>query len=232
MYLGDCPIVSLDKIYLSIDNEFICFLDCTRLNGENNLVSRKNMNDKDSVDKEIQILSSYFRSLNINKIIIADDVLFSGTVLREIIKIFKNNNIDVVGVRCCISSIEGYEYFNQVLPLGVKCDYILGKTTIDQICERDFYFGIVGSGIATKTKEKIIKKAPYFYPFGNPVERASIPQEKAQIFSNTCLYRSLLLWQEIERLSNKQFKIEDLPEEIINTNKNNSVTYTLKKGIK
>lgn len=232
MSLGDYPIVSLDKIYLNIDNEFIYFLDSTRLNGETNLVSRTNMNDLESVDKQIKRLSMYFKSLNLTKIIIADDVLFSGSVLREVIKKFKNNNIDVVGVRCCISSIEGYEYFNQTLPLGVKCDYILGKTTIDQICERDFYFGIVGSGIATKTEEGTIKKAPYFYPFGDPVERASIPKKDATTFSNSCLNRSIKLWEEIERLSNKTFKIEDLPEEIINTQSNNGVTYTLKKGIK
>jgi hypothetical protein len=190
------------------------------------------MNDPDSVDKQIRRLSMYFKSLNLTKIIIADDVLFSGTVLREIIKKFKNNNIDVAGIRCCISSIEGYEYFNQTLLLGVKCEYILGKTTIDQICERDFYFGIVGSGIATKTKEGIIKKAPYFYPFGNPIERASIPEQDATNFSNSCLNRSIQLWNEIERLSNKEFKIEDLPEEIINTKQNESITYTLKRGIK
>ena len=232
MSLGDYPIVSLDKIYLTIDNEFIYFLDCTRLNGNKNLVARQNMNDLYSVDNQIKTLSNYFKSLNITDIVIADDVLFSGTVLREVIKKFKENNINVIGIRCCISSIEGYEYFNQTLPLGVKCDYILGSTTIDQICERDFYFGIVGSGIATKTKEGIIKKAPYFYPFGDPIKRASIPEDKADYFSNTCLTRSLLLWSEINRLSNKNTLINELPEQIINTQENESVTYTLKKGIK
>lgn len=232
MSLGDYPIVSLDKIYLTIDNEFIYFLDCTRLNGNKNLVARQNMNDPYSVDNQIKTLSNYFKSLNITDIVIADDVLFSGTVLREVIKKFKENNINVIGIRCCISSIEGYDYFNQILPLGVKCDYVLGSTTIDQICERDFYFGIVGSGIATKTKEGIIKKAPYFYPFGDPIKRASIPEDKADYFSNTCLTRSLLLWSEINRLSNKNTLINELPEQIINTQENESVTYTLKKGIK
>ena len=74
MSLGDYPIVSLDKIYLNIDNEFIYFLDSTRLNGETNLVSRTNMNDLESVDKQIKRLSMYFKSLNLTKIIIAEDV--------------------------------------------------------------------------------------------------------------------------------------------------------------
>lgn len=232
MFLGYIPIVSLDKIYCSIDNEFIYFLDCTRLNGNKSLVARQNMNDLQSVDKQVKILSDYFKSINETNIIIADDVLFTGTVLNELINKFKNNGINVIGIRCCISSIEGYEYFNKTLPLGVKCDYILGSSTIDQICERDFYFGIVGSGIASISKEGTIKKAPYFYPFGDPIKRASIPEDKAQYFSNSCLKRSILLWEEIERLSNKNIKINDLPEEIINTNKEDSVIYTLKKGIK
>ena len=52
----------------------------------------------------------------------------------------------------------------------------MSKDIIDQICERDFYFGIAGSGISIKINEEIVK-APYFLPFGNPVERASIPQD-------------------------------------------------------
>ena len=190
------------------------------------------MNDLEAVDKQIKVLSDYFKSLNINEIVIADDVLFSGTVLRELIKKFKKNNINVIGIRCCISSIEGYNYFNQTLPLGVKCDYLLGSTTIDQICERDFYFGIVGSGIALQTNNGTIKKAPYFYPYGDPVARASIPENKAINFSNSCLNRSIKLWEEINKLSNKKTLISELPEQINNTQQNDSVVYTLKKGIK
>ena len=105
------------------------------------------------------------------------------------------------------------------------------KDVIDQICERDFYFGIAGSGISINTGTNIVK-APYFIPFGNPVDRASIPESAATYFSNSCISRSILLWQEIERLSNRTLLIKDLPEQINNTNPNEEIIKTLKKGIK
>ena len=118
------------------------------------------------------------------------------------------------------------------MPLGLKCGILLNKNTIDQVCERDFYFGVACSGIATKTPEGIIKKAPYFYPYGDPIARASIPKNYAEIFSKNCIRRSIILWQEIERLSNKKFYIKDLPENIVNTKEENEIIYTLKKGLK
>ena len=105
------------------------------------------------------------------------------------------------------------------------------ENVIDQICERDFYFGIAGSGISVLTGTTVVK-APYFLPFGNSVTRASIPKEYEQYFSNSCLKRSIALWQEIEKLSNKKILIKELPEQINNTQQNDEVIKTLKKGLK
>lgn len=107
----------------------------------------------------------------------------------------------------------------------------MSENIIDQICERDFYFGIAGSGISIK-KGTSICKAPYFYPYGDPVSRASIPEKSAKYFSLTCIYRSLYLWQEIERLSKREILIKELPEKINNTNENESVIKTLRKELK
>lgn len=104
------------------------------------------------------------------------------------------------------------------------------KEVIDQICERDFYFGIAGSGISVETNAKIVK-APYFLPFGNPVERASIPKSYEKYFSNTCISRSIALWNEIEKLSKRKILIKELPERIQNTSSNDEVIKTLKKGL-
>ena len=107
----------------------------------------------------------------------------------------------------------------------------MSKDIIDQICERDFYFGIAGSGISIKINEEIVK-APYFLPFGNPVERASIPQDYAKYFSNSCIQRSIALWKEIEKLSNRTILIKNLPEKINNTNTNEEIIKTLRKELK
>lgn len=145
------------------------------------------------------------------------------------IYLFKLNDIEVVGIRSGISSYEAYIYFNENLKLGLNCKYLLTEKVMDQICERDFYFGVAGSGISIKNDDSIYK-APYFIPYGNPFERASIPKEYENIFSIGCINRSISLWEEIEKLSNKKILIKDLPEKIFNTNENDEVIKTLKKG--
>ena len=41
-----------------------------------------------------------------------------------------------------------------------------------------------------------------------------------------------LTWEEIEKLSGKSFKVEDLPETIINTKKEERIVKVLKKGMR
>ena len=171
------------------------------------------------------------KSINQKEIILADDVVFSGSVLRSIIQLFKENNIVVIGISTAIARKDSYDYFNSTLKLGINTNFLMEKDVIDQICERDFYFGIAGSGISVQTNTQVVK-APYFLPFGNQIERASIPQNAATYFSNSCITRSILLWQEIEKLSKRKIYIKDLPEQIQNTSPNDEVIKTLKKGLK
>ncbi len=231
MYSRGIPIVTLDKIYIKPDNESIIFLDCTRMDASSSLVSRINPSDINSVDTQIKDISDMLKIINSTEIILADDVVFTGSVLKSITKKFKNQGIKVIGIRSCISSYEGFIYFNKTLPLGLKCGYLMDKNLVDQICERDFYFGIAGSGISIKRNNEVLK-APYFTPFGNPVARASIPEEYEKYFSESCISRSIALWQEIEKLSNQTFYIRDLPEKINNTEKDEEIIKTLRKSVK
>lgn len=228
--MGDIPIVSLDKIYLSPDEQNIIFLDCTRLDGSENLVSRINVNDFTDVDKQVKIIAKNLRNIGQTQIILADDVVFSGSVLKSIIRKFRQNQIEVMGIRTPVSTVEAYEYFNNVMLLGLSCGCLLEKDCIDQICERDFYFGVAQSGISIVNDDGKVYKAPYFKPFGNPIERASIPNEYENFFSDGCLNRSLSLWSEIERLSNRKILIKDLPEKINLTNDDEQVVKVLKRG--
>ena len=225
------PIVSLDKIYLNEDEENVIFLDCTRLNGSNNLVSRNNSNDFNSVDIQVENISKKLKTMGLNQIILVDDVVFSGSVLSSVIELFKKNEINVIGIRSAVATTNSFKKFNSELGLGLKCKFLLGEKVIDQICERDFYFGIPQSGISI-LEDGVIYKAPYFKPFGNPVERASIPVQYEDDFSKGCLKRSLWLWNEIEKLSGRNFYISDLPEVISNTNSDDKIVKVLKKGAK
>ncbi len=227
-YFGDLPIVSLDKVYSYCDEENMMFLDCTRMSGEDELVSRNDVNNKYSVKNQINKISM---NLKKKQIILLDDVVFSGNVLKKIIEEFKRNNVEVVGIVSGICTTDSYNYFNKNLEYGVSSGYLLGEDVIDQICERDFYFGIAQSGISVR-KNNEVYKAPYFLPFGDPCKRASIPKEYEESFSRECIDRSIQLWSEIEKNSNKKINISDLPEKIVNVDDNEEVIKVLKRSIK
>ena len=218
------PIVTLDKIYIKPDEKNICFLDCTRISGTNKIVSRKS----EPLDNQIIRLSNSLKGKNI---ILADDVVFSGSVLKSIIAKFKTFDVNVVSIITSICTNESYNYFNKNLKYGIKTNYIMSEEVIDQICERDFYFGIAGSGILSETSKGLLK-APYFKPYGNPVDRASIPIEYEKYFSEGCLDRSVYLWEEIDRLKKIKTKILELPEKIVNTDSNEEVVKTLRMEMK
>ena len=217
----DLPIVTLDKIYMKPDEKNIFFLDCTRIEGSSNLTTRKGT----SIEDEIKRISKMIPS---REIILADDVVFSGNVLRTIIRLFNEYGIEVLGIISSICTETSYNYFNKNLKMGILSNYKMTDDVIDQICERDFYFGIAGSGILTPS----LKKAPYFKPFGNPCERASIPKNMENSFSRNCIERSLLLWEEMERKKGTSILMRELPEQIQNTEENNQVTKILRKELK
>lgn len=194
------------------------------------LISRNNTNNFASVYERIKEIAIYLKSKNITEIVLADDVIFSGTVAQTIISEFAKYQIKVIGLRAGIATIASFTNFAN-LPLSIKSGYVLGNMVIDQICERDFYFGIAGSGISVLQENKIYK-SPYFIPFGNPIIRASVPSDTADTFSKSCLTRSIALWRELERLNSKTYKISDLPEKIIGTDENEEVIKTLKKELK
>ena len=231
-FLNQIPIVTLDSIYLTPNNTSIYFLDCTRLDKEQNLVARNDMNNPYSVESQIQKLARLFKLQNQTEIVIADDVIYSGSVIQKVINLFNTYGIKVKAIISAISTKSAQKNILNNLNIPVLTEILLEDNTIDQICERDFYFGITGSGIATRTSNNEIKKAPYFIPFGDPITRASIPESKAIEFSNNCILRSIRLWETINMVQPNFTLIKDLPEQIMNTNNEDEIIYTLKKGVR
>lgn len=227
MLKGGTPIVSLDKVYLSDDDAI--FLDCTRMSQSSELVSRKRPNRPNDVLIQIADIVYNLKKDMQRKVFLADDVVFSGDVLRKIVELFQQFGIEVVGIKSSIATKNSYEYFNKNLLYGLEAGYLLEDDVIDQICERDFYFGIIQSGISIKRKDDVFK-APYFKPYGNPVERASIPLLYENSFSQNCIDRSIMLWDEISRLSARDIKVCELPEKIVGTNPDETIVKELKKG--
>ena len=231
-FINKLPIVTLDAIYLTPNNESIYFLDCTRLDKENNLVSRSDMNNPYSVKIQIKKLATLFKLQGETEIVIADDVIYSGSVIQKVINLFNQEGIKVKAIISAITTKSAQKNILNNLNIPILSEIILEDTVIDQICERDFYFGITGSGIATRTEDNTIKKAPYFIPFGDPITRASIPESEAISFSNNCILRSLRLWKSIQEITPNFRLIKNLPEQIMNTNPTDEITYTLKKGLR
>ena len=91
-----------------------------------------------------------------------------------------------------------------------------------------FYFGIAGSGILVR-KNNELYKSPYFKPYGDPVNRACIPKEYENYFSDSCMDRSLYLWNSIDALRGNNTKIYELPERIVNTNNEDEVVKVLRR---
>ena len=227
-YVGDAPIVSMDEIYIDCDNKTIFSLDCTRITGKSGLVSRINPNQENGVIKQVKRLANIFKENNTKEIVLIDDVVYSGSVISQITDMFANEGINVISVICAISTEDAYIKFNQEMKYGLKCGYLMKKDVIDEICERDFYFGIAQSGMFKEVDGKFYK-APYFLPFGDPVARASVSKDKAESFSKSCINRSLMLWEEIEKKSNKKVLMKYLPEPILNTSKDEEVVKILRR---
>lgn len=225
---NDYPVVSLDKVYTQ-ESDNVTFLNATRVDKTTELVARGKDNETNSVDKQVERISKELKEKKQTQIYLADDVIYSGDGAKKIISIFKEKGIEVIGILCSVAASESYEYFNKILPKGIKCNFLLGEDVIDQICERDFYFGIVQSGIFVTGPDGKLYKSPYFKPFGNPIERASIPKEYEIAFSKDCIDRSIAIWEEISKNSGREILIGDLPERITNTSYQDEIVKVLRK---
>lgn len=64
-YFGDLLIVSLDKVYSYCDEKNMMFLDCTRMSGEDELVSRNDVNNKSSVKNQINKISGNLKKIKL-----------------------------------------------------------------------------------------------------------------------------------------------------------------------
>lgn len=224
-YSGKFPIISLDEIYLDKNDNIYAFLDCTRLQNDDSLISRT-LGKNISVEKQIENISNALKSTGQRDVIIADDVIFSGNGLVRLCNMFKQNGINVIGVVASFCTISSFVKFNND-KMFLDCDFLMDKEVIDEICERDFYFGIAQSGISRRLDSGKIVKEPYFKPYGDPEQRASIPNKDVDYFSKGCLCRSKELWYQAEKKSKKNIYVEQLPETINKSKQKNRVVKEL-----
>ena len=232
-------IVSLDCIYLApeILQERGMFLDTTRLYDLDKpykapiQVPRSVLKGENAypLDQQIAKISQKIKEKlgKSPEVILIDDVIFSGDGVLKIVELLKQNGIKV---KKCIAGMVLEQGEEKLKKAGITIERVSPiKECTDQVCERDFYFGIPHSGVMIRKKGKIMK-APYFLPFGDPVARASIPEKTAVDFSLSCLKRSLRLYLEMENLSGRRLRVAELPERIYGTKPTEPVVVALQRA--
>jgi hypothetical protein len=197
------PMVALDTLYCSSGLR----LEVCRVTNESGEVT--GMTNRAGAPSLLEQIK-HIKASGLHEITLADDVIFSGKLVVDIIGHLKSHGLIVKNVCACIGIKEGIDKIAQIVE-HVDCAYSY-DAIIDEVCERDFYPGIPLSGRLLEGSDNV--GMPYIYPFGDPVSWASIPVDKASAFSRLCLGLTTELFQEIERLSKRPVLYRNVPRKV------------------
>lgn len=204
----DSVVLSLDKNYCT---QATFSLDVTRLVdigccGEFVDAGLGKRPDAPSLTMQLDLL----KREEIKEVVLVDDVIFSGSVIQEVIEMLAVAGIEVSFVVAGIAIEDGarrVESFGKTVKAVKRYAHV-----IDEICERDFYPGVPYSGRTLKGEANI--GIPYILPYGEPTKWASIPEKSAIDFSRFCLRQTIRLFEQIEKLSEREVICEDIERKI------------------
>ncbi len=201
--------VSLDQIYFS-SNSSIELTRNVNLQGEDRGIQHRFGNP--NLLRQLRQL----KVSGIKEVCLVDDVIFSGVLIERVIKLLSNMEISVPVVCAGIGIQEGIDRI-----ICNKREVICKKVyeeVIDEVCERDFYLGVPFSGRSLIGSENV--GLPYILPFGKPREWASIPLEFQKAFSEFCINQTVVLFEEIQKISNKKVCCSDIERKVPGQPKN------------
>ena len=218
------PVVSLDRAYINPkQSNLVGFLDATRT-VDSNLGNTGLGSRALEITLERQIGQLAARQSG-KAIALADDVIFEGKTMLQLVQKLRSKGVAVDAILAGIAIKEGKELLEQN---GVRVDsLVVYDQVIDEICERDFVVGSPYSGRSVVNGKGVIEGAPYLYPFGKPVEWASIPPEEAINFSLFALYQSLQLWMKTEQLSRQSIPTGQVAKPVFGLPENKSMSGAL-----
>ncbi len=197
--------ISFDKVYYRTE----IGLEITRLvdeEGQDKGLGRR------KVDNSTLLLQfKRLRETGIREALLVDDVLFTGDMIRRIVRLLERMGIKVPIVCVGIAITEGITRLNDCVR-EVRCVRKFDKV-IDEICERDFYPGVPMCGRSLIGEENV--GVPYILPFGNPGRWASIPIDWQRPFSRFCLEQTIRLFEEIEKVSGKTVQCQNLERKVL-----------------
>jgi hypothetical protein len=201
---SNLPCVSLDPVYFCCDFS----IELTRkVDSQGNDKGLHHRFGSKSLLKQLTQLKSY----KIREICLVDDVIFSGALMEKVIKLLSSVGINVPIVCAGIGIQEGV---NRILSTKreVSCAKIYNEVA-DEVCERDFYLGIPFSGRSLIGNNNI--GLTYILPFGNPEKWASIPKNLQKTFSEFCINQTIILFEEIQKNSNKKICCSDIERKVL-----------------
>lgn len=217
---SNLPCVSLDPVYFNCNLS----IELTRnvdIQGLDKGLKRRF--GSESLLKQLNQL----RSHKTKEVCLVDDVIFSGVLMERIIKLLSSIGIDVPVVCAGIGIEEGV---NRILnqKREILCAKIYNEV-IDEVCERDFYLGIPFSGRSLIGNKNI--GLPYILPFGKPEKWASIPENLQKSFSEFCINQTIILFEEIQKNSNRKVCCSDIERKVLGQPKTGSYINFLKSVI-
>lgn len=223
------PVVSLDRAYINPkQSNLVGFLDATRTVDSNlNSTGLGSRALEITLERQIGQLAAKQSG---KAIALADDVIFEGKTMLQLVQKLRNKGVAVDAILAGISIREGKELLEQN---GVRVDsLIVYDQVIDEICERDFVVGSPYSGRSVVNGKGIIEGAPYLYPFGKPIEWASIPPEEAINFSLFALSQSLQLWAKTEQLSRQSIPTQQVSKPVFGLPEGKSMSEAIAEVMK
>lgn len=208
------PLISLDGVYCKSELSF----EITRsVNEKGESCGWVNRYGTPSISQQLETL----RSSGVKEAVLVDDVVFSGNMIARVTDLLSNIGIEIPLVCAGIGIGTGINRINSTKQ-AVRCVRAFSQV-IDEVCERDFYPGTPLSGRLLVNSKNI--GVPYILPFGNPKSWASIPHRNTAPFSKFCLKQTIMLFEEIERCSDREILCQDLGRRVADLPANN-IRYT------
>jgi hypothetical protein len=203
-------VVSIDRVYDSapfhLESNRVADLETMKILGETERPGFP------SITEQIAKLP------NSKPITLADDGCFSGATLKQIVRKFHSYGKTVGKVIVGISINPSENVFVEAFPQIPLCAVHTVDQVKDWVCERDFYLGVPFSGRTAGKKEGDIVKCiipeialAYCYPFGDPIDGASVPTQFGRAFSEQVIRQSTRLWNEIGRIRNSPILCSEVP---------------------
>ena len=136
-----------------------------------------------------------------SKIVLVDDVVFTGGTIIDITTKLRTYGSEVCEVVAAIGIKNGLDSIAKGTNSSVSCVFEYDEV-VDQVCERDFYPGLPYCGRQYYDDASGLGSSfPYVAPFGLLNEWASIPETEVSRFSKLCIQNTIELFEEIERLN-------------------------------